>query len=228
MQKLLAYAFFVIAAFAFLKCNNAQRNSDPDPLFDEEHEYLQKSFDEMVASYESPEREAWQKPNYLLGAFDYMEEKTVADLGAGTGYFTFRLAPLVQKIIAIDVDQRFLDFIDARKNLLSDAVANKIETRLAEYHDPKLKPAEVDFILIVNTYHLIQDRIDYFQRLKNALRENGQIIIVDFKKELIPIGPPPELKVASTAVIEELKAAGYTQFEVDIASLEYQYIITAQ
>jgi len=228
MEKVIAYFLFLAAALALVSCNNSQRNAEEDPLFSDDHEYLQKSFDEMVASYESPERENWQNPNYLLGAFDYMEEKTVADLGAGTGYFTFRLAPLVQKIIAIDVDQRFLDFIDARARLLPDEIAGKIETRLAEYHDPKLEPEEVDFILIVNTYHLIEDRVDYFQRLKKTLRDNGQIIIVDFKKELIPIGPPPELKVSSTQVIEELKKAGYSQFEVDIASLEYQYIITAQ
>lgn len=228
MDKAIAYFLIFSAALALISCNNTQNKVENDPLFSEESKYLQKSFDEMVASYESPERENWQNPNYLLGAFDYMEEKTVADLGAGTGYFAFRLAPMVKKIIAIDVDQRFLDFIDSRAKLLPEEMAGKIETRLAEYHDPNLKPQEVDFILIVNTYHLIEDRVDYFNRLKNALRDNGQIIIVDFKKELIPIGPPPELKVSSTQVLDELKKAGYSQFEVDIASLEYQYIITAQ
>ncbi len=219
------------ASVLLLSCvtSSTRDTSEEDPLFSEDtREYLDQSFEDMVAAYESPDREAWQRPGYLLGAFENMEEKIVADLGAGTGYFTFRIAPMVQKVIAIDVDTRFLDFINARARLLPDELASRIETRLADYDDPKLKPGEVDFILLVNTYYLIEDRVNYFNRLKSALKENGQLIIVDFKKEPLPVGPPVALKVSSGEVIEELKQAGYTQFEMDIASLEYQYIITAQ
>ncbi len=183
------------------------------------------TMDEIEAP-ENTKRENWQKPNAIIGNFD-MSEKVVADIGAGTGYFTFRMAPAVKKVIAIDVDERALKYINEKKGLLPDNYGDRIETRLAEYHDPKLKEKEADFVLLVNTYYLIQDRISYFKNLYKCVNDNGQLVIVDYKKEDFPIGPPTKDKLSAEKVKEELTTCGFKEVSIDKNSLEYQYIITA-
>ncbi|MEO6759557.1 MAG: DUF1698 domain-containing protein, partial [Saprospiraceae bacterium] len=119
------------------------------------------NFENLVADYESKDRGIWQKPDMVISLLGDLENKTVADIGAGTGYFTFRLVPKAKKVIGIDIDRRFIDFLDSVQVRLPQRYRDRIETRLATPEDPLLKPEEVNAVMIVNTYAYIDDRIHY-------------------------------------------------------------------
>src|SRR5579864_911511 len=75
----------------------------------------QEDFGKLVARFEDPVRAQWQKPEKVIASLGTLDGKTVADIGAGTGYFAFPIAKEAAKVIAIDIDQRFLDYIEHKK-----------------------------------------------------------------------------------------------------------------
>jgi len=183
----------------------------------------QADFDKLVARFEDPARVKWQKPEKVIASLGPLAGKTVADIGAGTGYFAFPIAKKASKVIAIDIDQRFLDYIEHKEQ--TQKIGDNIETRLTALDSSGLKPSEADVVLIVDTYHHIEQRVEYLKKLKNCLREGGMLVIVDFKKEKTPVGPPVELRLAQEQVESELKSAGFTIVSADRETLPYQYII---
>lgn len=182
-------------------------------------------FHELVARFEDPTRAQWQKPGEVIASLGPLDGKTVADIGAGTGYFAFPLAKKAAKVIAIDIDQRFLDYIERRKH--AEKTSN-IETRLTAPDAPGLKPGQADVVLIVDTFHHIENRIEYFKKLKGVLGKAGLLVIIDFKKQKPPPGPPIELRLAPEQVESELKSAGFALVSTDPDLLPYQYIIKAK
>ncbi len=187
----------------------------------------QRPFEELVANFESPERIAWQKPDSVIALLGNISEKSIMDIGCGTGYFTVKLAQKGAKVICADVDTAFQTYVDERKQKegYSD---EQIETRLIPYDNPTLDEGEVDIVLIVDTYHHIEDRITYFQKVLRGLGRSGKLMVVDFIKEETPHGPPVEMRIDRESVIEELKQAGFSEFEVNENLLPYQYIILAE
>lgn len=188
-----------------------------------------RSFEELVAEFESPGRISWQQPDTLLSYLDLfaggLSNKKVAEIGAGTGYISFRLASKASQVIAIDIEPKFLDYIETHKSEWPVEVSEKIETRLAKAENPNLAPGEVDKIILVNTYHHLPNRINY---LTNLLSYAEYVIIVDFKKEDIPVGPPEDIKISAESVFSELYQAGYSNARIDKKVLPYQYVIVAQ
>lgn len=83
-------------------------------------------------------------------------------------------------------------------------------------------------VLIVNTYHHIDNRAEYFAKVKKGTKNNGELVVIDFFKTDVPVGPPTDHKVSIDEVIAELKKAGYTSFEVNVDLLPYQFIIEAK
>ena len=102
-----------------------------------------------------------------------------------------------------------------------------IETRLTVEDEPNLHTDEVDAVLMVNVFYYLNERSSYMKIVNNALRDNGILVLVDFKPGNLPVGPA-ENKVPSEEVIETLRAAGFDAIELDEKSLQYQYIITAK
>ncbi|MBK9734656.1 MAG: methyltransferase domain-containing protein [Saprospiraceae bacterium] len=107
-------------------------------------------------------RAIWQKPGLVIAKLGDISDKVIADIGAGTGYFSFRLAGKAKKVIAVEIDKKFIDYIDSTKIFLPQNVGQKIETRLALHDDPLLKQNEVDIILIINTVAYINDLTSLF------------------------------------------------------------------
>lgn len=177
-----------------------------------------------AAVFDAPERDAWQKPAELVAALDLPSGSAVADVGAGTGYFMPHLVEAVGPegtVYAVDVEASMVDHLARRA--VSAGYTN-VQAILGEYTDPKLDPQSVDRILIVDTYHHIQDREDYFRRLRDAVRPGGQLIIVDFTLET-ERGPPVQHRLAPEVVVEEMAAAGWTAAgSLDI--LPDQYVLT--
>jgi ubiquinone/menaquinone biosynthesis C-methylase UbiE len=186
----------------------------------------QADFDQLVARFEDPSRAEWQKPDKVIASLEPLAGKTVADIGAGTGYFAFPIAQKAAKVIAIDIDQRFLDYINQKKQ--TQKSGGNIETRLTTPDSPSLKDGEADLVLIVDTIHHIENRPEYLRKLKHGLRDGGAVVIIDFKKHETPVGPPVELRLSADEVRSELEAAGFKVTSADTETLPYQYVIKAQ
>ncbi len=159
-------------------------------------------------SYEGVDRDSWQKPDRVLEALDIRPGAEIADLGAGGGYFTFRLADAVGprgKVYAVDVDDEMLAYISDRS---AREARRNVDAVLALPNDPRLPRDGVDLIFISNTYHHIQDRPAYFARVRRFLRESGRIAIIDFNRE----SWLPWISghwTPSDVIREEMEAAGY-------------------
>lgn len=189
------------------------------------NEYMHRStVADLVKRFESPERDAYQQPEKVLAYLGNVNGKTIMDIGAGSGYFSFRLAKAGAQVIAADVNDEFQEFIARR---VEQEKLQNLSTRKIPYDAPGLADAEADVVLIVNTYHHIEHRPHYFAKVRTGTKENGELVIIDFFDADIPVGPKHH-KVSIDTVINELKQAGYAQFEVNVSLLPYQYIIRAR
>lgn len=184
----------------------------------------QTSFEDLVKRFDSPERDAYQQPEKVIDYIGEVSGKKILDIGAGTGYFSFKLAAKGAEVIAGDVDDRFQNYI---KEKIKKENAPKVTLRKLPYDSPALAEKEVDKVIIVNTYHHIEDRIAYFGKVLKGLKDGGELLVIDFKKQDGP-GPPVKMKMSSDFITNELKKGGFTEFEVNDTLLEHQYIIRAK
>lgn len=229
------HRIFLLAIIVITACQNKETKQTEmvvvtqDSVENEQQDsdFNMESFQNMVNSYESPDRGEWQNPQLVLDKFGELSGKTIADIGAGTGYFSFKMAELDASVIAIDIDDRFLNYIDDRKPELDNSIGERIQTRLTKEEDPLLKKGEVNGALMVNTYYFISDRVSYLKKILEGLKPQGALVLVDYKKGEMPVGPQETNKIDENTAIEELKKAGFDPIELDESSLQYQYIITA-
>ena len=175
------------------------------------------------------DRYAWQKPDLVIDKLGNLDGKVVADIGAGTGYFTFRLMQSAEKVIAIDIDQDMINLIEIFRQNLDSINQIKVEPRIATPDNPNLKDEEVDIVVIINTIGYIEDRDQYLETLSKAMKDSAQLMIVDFKLKRIPsnIAPAIEYRVSLLEMEELLSKHGYEVIESDDRSLDYQYIVQA-
>ncbi len=173
------------------------------------------------------DRTVWQKPYEIIHLLGSLQGKTIADIGAGSGYFSFRFIHEAEKVIAIDIDQELILMMNQEKQFYRQELQQRIETRLATKDNPMLNDNEVDFIFLANTYPYIPGRVAYLKRLIPKLKPGGKIMVVDFKKKGTPIGPSQKSRLAQSDVEQELIDAGYEIKLSDDLKLEYQYIIIA-
>ena len=157
-------------------------------------------------SFDDPARDGWQLPDRVIDALKLSPDASVADIGAGTGYFSVRLARAVPqgKVYAVDVEPSMLEYI--RKRVAGAGLSN-VETVRAGAGSPNL-PKAVDVVLIVDTYHHLPARATYFRDLTKSLTPRGRVAIVDFRKDS-PEGPPPEFRFEADQIIDEMRLAGY-------------------
>jgi len=208
-------------------CTHPKTPSNPSaPSSDQEIEIADKEPEGSL--FEDSNRDIWQKPDRVIGLLEPLAGKTIVDLGAASGYFSFRILPKAGKVIAIDIDPKYINFLQRKRAQLPTPLKEKFETRLAEADDPLLEKGEADAILLVSTYVYIENRVPYFRRLRSNLSADGKIVIIEFKKKSIPNGPPDAEKVSLSQVESELRAAGYKSITTDDQALDYQYIVTAR
>jgi ubiquinone/menaquinone biosynthesis C-methylase UbiE len=186
------------------------------------------SIENLFNDSENRDRNIWQKPEMVISMLGDLNGKTVADIGAGSGYFAFRLTPKAEKVIGIDIDPGFISFLDSMKVRLPESYRDRFESRLAQPDDPMLRPGEAHAVIIVNTYAYIDNRTQYLKTLYKGIAPRGRLLIVDFKKNDIPVGPPDHFRITLNDVRRELVSAGFKVVQVDLESLDYQYIIIAE
>ena len=178
--------------------------------------------DQWAKVFDAPDRDTWQRPDAVIALLALAPEMTVADVGAGTGYFTVRLARAVPRgqVIATDIEPdmvRYLGERAAREHL------GNVRAVLATADDPALEPSSVDRILVVDVWHHVADRRGYAVGLARALRPGGTIAIVDFTASATR-GPPRPHRLAPETVIADLAAAGLDA-KLATATLPEQYVV---
>jgi len=183
-------------------------------------------FETLVERFEGAERDAYQQPQKVMAYIGNVQDETIMDIGAGTGYFSFRLVNAGAQVIAADIDDRFLNFIKNKRDSLKIA-PEKIELRKVLFDSPLLEKEEVDKAIIVNTYHHLDNRVDYFTKVQEGIKNDGSLIVIDFYKKPLEHGPPMRYKVSADEVVAELKKAGFTRFKKEMELLDMQYIVTA-
>ena len=190
------------------------------------NQYMNRSsIESLVNAFDSPDRAAWQKPDEVIALFGDVAGKKIMDLGAGSGYFTLRLAAKGAQVIAADVSDRFQEIIleklereDVRQ------LSESIELRKVPYENPGLKKEEVDGILIVNTWHHIDGRRSYMEKTLEGVKKGGKIIIVDFKLGVAG-GPPDSHRLSLETAMDEIRDLEFAEIQIDTSLLDRQYII---
>ena len=177
-----------------------------------------------IKALEDPSREAWQQHDKVVETLGLKPGESVADLGAGPGYFTLRFARVVGptgKVYGVDISREMLDYLE--KQAESERLTN-IQPVLAETHNPKLPPASVDVIFVCDTLHHISERATYYPLLMRALKPGGRFVNIDFYKRPLPVGPAVEMKIPKAEMIREAESAGFHLVQ-QYDFLEYQYFV---
>jgi len=196
----------------------------------QEHDYKHQSnkhsfsdAERWAKIFENPERDEWQQPDLVIQSMNIEPNDIIVDIGSATGYFPVRFAKVVHQgnVIGVDVEKDMVDYLNHRAQ--EEGIHN-LKSILGEFHDPNI-PLPVDIVFICNTYHHIEDRVEYFKNIKRKFKQDGKLVIVDFIKGDLPVGPPDEHKLSPRDVIMELGKAGYllTDHQKD---LPYQYMLT--
>jgi SAM-dependent methyltransferase len=178
--------------------------------------------EDWATSFDAPSRDAWQRPDDVLAALELGPGMAIADVGAGTGYFTVRLARAVPdgRIIATDIEPDMVRYLTERAQ--REGLTN-VRAVKAGAADPNLPPGSVDRILVVDVWHHIADRVGYAAGLAAALRPGGKIAVVDYTMAATR-GPPPAHRLAPEAIVADLRAAGF-EASVSPVRLPQQYIV---
>ena len=185
------------------------------------HEHEFGDAEKWSQVFDDPKRDTWQKPHEVIQALRLAPDATVADIGAGTGYFAVRFARLLPKakVYAADVEPEMVRHLAVRAK--REQLPNMHAVQ-AQPDDAKL-PEKVDLAILVDTYHHVDARSRYFAKLKEALKPGGRVAIIDFTLDS-EIGPPPRARVTPEQVKRELAAAGYALTE-ELDLLPNQYFL---
>jgi ubiquinone/menaquinone biosynthesis C-methylase UbiE len=172
--------------------------------------HLEHHFDDperYAKSFDDPARDEWQMPGRVIDTLALAPGQVVADIGAGTGYFTVRLARAAArpKVYAVDVERAMVEYVRQRaaKEGLTQVVAVQGSADRANL------PERVDVVLIVDTYHHIPNRPAYFRELRASMMPSGRVAIIDFRKGASS-GPPEHFRFTPDQITAEMKQAGLT------------------
>jgi ubiquinone/menaquinone biosynthesis C-methylase UbiE len=181
---------------------------------------------ERLGQLEGPDRDAWQRPDQIMDALQIGESSVVADLGAGGGWFTVRLAQRVRPnghVYAEDIQPQMVQAIERR--VQRDGFQKEVTTRRGTADDPKLPDGALDAVLIVDAYHEIERPVMLLQNVRKSLKPTGVVAIINFKKDGGGPGPDMETRVDSEKVVADAAAAGL-ELRRRESFLRYQYMLT--
>jgi arsenite methyltransferase len=209
---LLLLAFLVFSPAAYSQQTVMPPKSEDRPLKD------------RIASMERAERDAWQKPDQVVKALDLKDGEVVADIGAGTGYFSRPLARAVApdgSVYAVDVAADILAYLKERAD--QENIHN-IKTIVSHPADPLLPVNSLDLAFFCDTTHHIEHRVDFYRKLFPAVKLHGRMAIIDYPPDSPHAPHRPEQLVPRSQVISEAEEAGF-KFAKDFQFLPYHYFL---
>ncbi|MGI8741675.1 MAG: class I SAM-dependent methyltransferase [Bryobacteraceae bacterium] len=173
---------------------------------------------------ERSEREKEEAPSAAIESLGIQKGMNIADVGAGTGYFSIRLARRVGpagKVYANDIQPEMLDKL--REKTQNEGITN-IETVLGSEADPKLPPGKMDIVIMVDVYHELSQPQAMLQKIRASLKPNGRLILLEYRKEDPAIPIRPEHKMSVAEVKTEVEAEGFKLDKV-LDTLPRQHIL---
>ena len=197
-----------------------------DAVKRDEHQmqHLHRDPKSYIGALEDPKRDAYQKPHEVLIALNLKSGEIIADIGAGSGYFTFRLAHFVGdrgKIYAVDVSPDMILHINRRARELK---ATNVVSILADPDDPLLPDRSVNRFFFSDSWHHIENQTQYLSLMKKMLKPGGEIVMIDFHKKELPVGPPLRMKIAREDLIKQMESNGF-RLAKEHTFLPYQYFL---
>ena len=201
-------ALAACVSFGVMLCAQAPQNAG-QATGSPHADHMEHRFDnaeESAKSFDDPGRDAWQLPTRVIEALRVKRGQIVADVGAGTGYFTIRLAklPAAPKVYAVDIEPSMVSYV--RQRASKEGLQNVIAVQTAS--EKTNLPEPVDLVLIVDTYHHLPNRVAYFAALRTLMKPAARVAIVDFRKGA-PDGPPDEFRFTPDQITRELAQAGF-------------------
>ena len=178
--------------------------------------------EKYIAFLERKDRLSWQRPEAVIEKINLRGDERIADVGAGSGYFTFRFASKVPrgKVYAIDVKPEMLRHIHHKS--LSKKITN-IEIMLAAYNDPNV-PLDSDVVFICDVLHHVEERPTWVKKLYSEMKAEAVLVLIEFKEGPLPEGPPEQIKISREDIVSVFVKAGFTKMSEDIHLLPYQNI----
>jgi ubiquinone/menaquinone biosynthesis C-methylase UbiE len=183
-----------------------------------------EDLDAYIARLTGPDRDAWQRPDEVLAALGLEPGQSVADVGAGPGYFTIRLARAVGprgRVYAVEVVP---ELVGALRERVARAGLTNVVPLLSRADDSLLPPGSCDRILVADAFHHFPDGVAYLRHLAAALRRGGLLANVDFHRRETPVGPPVEHRVAREDFLVAADRAGLAVVD-EKTFLPYQYLV---
>jgi ubiquinone/menaquinone biosynthesis C-methylase UbiE len=213
----------------------AQDPAPPPYEFREKHDpngigkfYLGREIAHVMGHQAAPwleraEREEEEEPKKVIEALELKPGMVVADVGVGTGYFAFRMAPLVGekgKVLGVDIQQEMLDLLKAKAKKLG---VTNVEGVMGTIKDPKLPEAGVDLVLMVDVYHEFDHPYEMMQAIKKSLKPGGRVVLVEYRKE-DPKVPIKEVhKMSEEQIKKEMAVVGLDHVKT-VGTLPRQHI----
>ena len=158
---------------------------------------------------ESSSRDKWQRPDEVLEALELREGDVIADIGAGGGYFTEKLAGRVGPtghVYATDVQPVMIKKLGER---VAKRGLTNVTVIQGEFHNPNLPPASCDWVFLSSVYKEIDERPAYMRKVRDVLKKNGRVAILEYRPDARGPGPPRRDRLPEARVIEEMEAAGF-------------------
>ncbi|MFM2340231.1 MAG: hypothetical protein RLZZ360_867 [Candidatus Parcubacteria bacterium] len=189
-------------------------------------DYSQNVFDNpemFIEKFDGAERDGWQKPDEVIKSFNLRDDAVVVDIGAGTGYFTVRLAEQVRngKVICFEQAPKMAEYLKDR--VIGLGLAN-VDVQTTELDGSFKLEEQADLIFSVDVYHHLKDRIVYFTKVLESLKPEGQLVVIDRTEEKIE-GQPMGHRVSPDKVKEEMKEVGFELIEELDFLLPIQYYL---
>lgn len=172
----------------------------------------ERDVERYIQRLESPDRERELKVDVVLARMELPTDAIIGDLGCGPGIFALAFAAACPEgvIYASDIEPAQIDRVRTKAD--ERGLRNVIPV-LASAHDPHFPLAQLDYVFIGDTYHHLENRVEYMRRLKDVLKPGGKLVLLEYKPGPIPVGPPPDHKLAAGVMDKELEQAGYVMID---------------
>jgi ubiquinone/menaquinone biosynthesis C-methylase UbiE len=176
--------------------------------------------EKYIAFLERADRAAWQKPDEVVAALGLQGTETVVDLGAGSGYFSFRIARALPKgrVVAADIEPEMIRHIHHKA--MTDGVRN-VEAKLISPDDPAV-PAGTDLVFVCDVLHHVADRAAWLAKLASEMSVGARLVLVEFKEGALPEGPPEAAKIPRAQMLQLATNAGFVLDADKPSLLAYQ------
>jgi ubiquinone/menaquinone biosynthesis C-methylase UbiE len=201
-----------------IDCPLAAQGVNPSAMrpFEETEKY--------IAFLERADRALWQKPDEVVKALALRGTETVEDVGAGSGYFTFRFSRALPggKVIATDIDPEMVRHIHHK--VLTDGALN-VTAVLAKPDDPGIS-SDADLVFIADVIHHVENREAWLSRAYAEMKPGARLVVVEFKEGKLPEGPPESVKIPKAKLVAMLEGVGFRLAADDPKLLPFQTFLS--